>query len=363
MSVFNSDGKAVPIFGLICIILTLAALPVIAAAQERTIPITPNPNDDLYWDREARLSIPQPTFEQFIEEVVGRTDDLFLAFQPTETLEVLGGGTYRVEAGETVSFRLQLYSMDPAQTYRVFTLIDEAPYAFNTGSETPYFQDVVLDPETTSLAAIEITTPPLTPGIHDISVVVMSPNDNPDDHRPSFERGLRLTLVAGSPRFRDLAFQEFAADPVASAGNTPIQSRLGITRPGAAEYWLETEQLTAGTVPAFDILRGYRSHNINADARDLPPPDADRFAIVVYANGEPVQLDEDFTLYAEVARDTLAARIPVEIPTVFPPGIHELVAVAIPHPGIPVCTLFGPSDGYLFLMTPEYTRITLEMVE
>jgi hypothetical protein len=210
---------------------------------------------------------------------------------------------------------------------------------------------------------VDFETPELSEGIHDIVVAVTTHTDVPRAFNTSFERGLRISIVAGKPRLRDLSFQRLEATAVPP--DAEIHRRLGLTLPNQTRYWIEEEPVTlsSGELLSFDILRRYVSHRINSEAPDLPQPALDRFAIIAFIAGEPVPLDDDFTLYAEVTADTLAARIPVQVPQPLPAGEHELVVISIPHPGIPMCQLFGPPNGYFFASQPEYTWARFHITE
>ncbi len=196
---------------------------------------------------------------------------------------------------------------------------------------------------------IPLKIPPLTTGVHDvIAIAIAYPQEYPNEYGIVIVISWRMTFIVppASYPFRKIDFVSLPAEGSNSKGDPSLGLELVLRKDQLTVWnwpnrWLEVR---ADEPVEFNALAGYEYVD-NLDASPLEELKRSFFSPLLFMNYQQIEITPgQWVFYSSVDKDTAYARIPVKIGSL-PEGKHELLALKIESPGVPICILKGDPKG------------------
>jgi hypothetical protein len=228
---------------------------------------------------------------------------------------------------------------------RLFLLLDEQQLTGALPNPGGY-NDLHLDKGDD--VTLQVTIPPLTPGIHDlIAVAVPFSQIDPDAYGRVnlFYRRITLIVEPISSPFREISFVSLPAEGSIRKNDPAMPLELTLKTNGIdiwnwPDPWLP---LNVNTPVRFYALAGHEDVT-NVDAPSLAELEESFFSLLLFVDYQQVEVaPNQISLYGKVDKDTAYTRIPLEI-SPLAEGKHHLLVLRIDTPGVPVCILNGGVD-------------------
>lgn len=266
----------------------------------------------------------------------------------SETREI-GNGTFSTDADKPLNFSLQLWYPDGNDrpiSMRMFAMLDEKQLNDIFVHGEPQY-DIILDRG--SETSIPLKVPPLSAGVHDLIVVAVPyPEDYPIPEGIVNLIYWRITIIADSwtSPFRGVSFVSLPADGALSKKDPLLYLELILKKDELVVWnwpnpWLDVH---AGEPVDFYALAGHQYVN-NLDAPPLDELKESFFSLLFFVDFQQIEVMSDqLAIYGNVDKDTAYTRIPVRIGPLSE-GKHQLLALRIDSPGVPMCILKGDPRG------------------
>jgi hypothetical protein len=230
---------------------------------------------------------------------------------------------------------------------RFFVLLNERQLD-NALPDSVIFSDINLQPGDEK--SIQITIPPLSPGVHDVIAVAFPFDRNiPDVYGTVDLIYKRITLIAEpapTPPFRNIDFTTLPSEGSNKRNDPAMTLELTLKKDGIDVWnwphpWLDIQENTPLT---FYALGGHQDV-INADAPHLEPLKSSFSAFLLFVDYQQVEIAPGQTaVYAKMDSDTAYARLPITLPPL-PAGRHHILVLRIDTPGVPMCILRGDTHS------------------
>jgi len=231
---------------------------------------------------------------------------------------------------------------DRSVNLRLFVLLDEHQLS-NALPSSGIYNDIVL--ERGDDISLDVIIPPLESGIHDvIAIAVPYPEEYPNEYGIVTLVYWRITLIAEptvSP-FRKIDFSPMIAEGSINKNDPAMALELTLLKDGIDVWnwpnpWLD---ISGDTAINFFALIGHQ------DVTNLDTPNLDKLktsfsSLLLFMDYQQIEIAPNQTvIYSRTENDTAYARIPITLP---PPaaGKHQLLALRIDTPGVPMCILQG----------------------
>jgi hypothetical protein len=333
--------------------------------------ITPRPDQQLCWDpitegyinlswKEQKENIP---IDSGIGGGMGEGDLSGSAY--------IGWSTFEVEPEVPIKGHYHLLYPKTSQntlpiTLRYMLILDEVQLIGAINDSTGPYQDVTLQPGDEITLTLKI--PALSPGIHDFVILGLGGVQNePDPYGQINFASNRYTLFAGNttevfPRtFQTLPKQGSLAknDPLLS-----LELSLAGEYPFTVWHWPETYFQVSEAEPVNYYV--FTSYSIVEDSSspNAPIPEEVPFALVTFLDYQQVDFaPEQPVFYGSVLEDTAFTSINAHTEPISELGKHDWLVLQINYPGLPMCILQGPSDGYIFDHFLKAKRVGIEVIQ
>jgi len=179
----------------------------------------------------------------------------------------------------------------------------------------------------------------------------------------------RYTLLAGStPEIFPRTFQPLQKQGSLAKNDPHLFLELSLTGeyPFTAWNWPEINQpVPVGERLSYFIFTAYTDSifGINTPTHPATPEEVP-FALLTLLDGEQIDFAPDTPVfYGSVPKDTAYTAIPAHLTPFDETGQHELLVLRIKYPGLPMCLLHGPSDGYGFDHFLDAQRVGIEVIQ
>ncbi len=262
----------------------------------------------------------------------------------------LAFSTYKVRSHHVLTGRLHLWypntnENNRALHMRFLVLLDEQQLSNAINDSLAAFYDLVVHPG--DQLALKLTLPPLDIGVHDLNILAFhNIDDVPNDIGSVAYTHARYTLVAddwasgGKPRtFIRLEPEAY----LASNSGLPLLLSLDSKIP---KYWNGSEatlNVPLGHNLHFNIRVGYISQT-DADTLRSTPRTDQPVAVILLFDYQQVEVAGRPAFYGILSSNTYYSRIESSL-TAPLRGNHDILAIRINYPGIPICILQGyPGD-------------------
>lgn len=229
---------------------------------------------------------------------------------------------------------------------RLLVLLDEQQLT-NVFPESGGYKDLYLNPGDD--ITFQITIPPLTAGVHDVTAITIPiPHNDPDQYGRVDLISNRITLMAEpiSSPFRKIDFVSLSSEGSIRKDDPAMALELTL-KPNGIDVWNWPDPWLHQNINEsahFYALAGYEDVT-NVDAPSLAELEESFFSLLLFVDYQQVEVaPNQIAFYGKVDKDTAYARIPFEIPPL-PEGRHQVLVLRIDTPGVPVCILKGGGDS------------------
>ena len=280
-----------------------------------------------------------------------------------------GWGTFEVKPDVPLTGTFHwLYPQTPENTLpvptRFLVILDEQQLnGAIEGTTGPYY-DVTLEPGDEITLILKL--PPLALGVHDLIVLNLIQQE-PDPYGIVKVLSNRYTLLAGTEPEIFLRTFEHLPQQGSLAKDDPLLSlELSLTGeyPFRVWNWPEThlpislrQALDYYIFSAYTVVEGHTT-------LDPPIPEEVPFALLTFLDGEQINFAPDSPVfYGSVPKDTAYTAIPAHLGSFDEIGQHDLLVLRINYPGLRICLLQGPSDGYVFSYFLSARRVGIEVIQ
>jgi len=345
---------------------------ILATPDTTAIPITPQPNGQVCWEIPADVSMTDSWADVKAQNspLVGGGGIAFgFGADDVPMWTMMGWKTFAMPPDEPTNGNFHIWLPDDGSNtgpidLRFMVLLDELQLAGVLNGSLGKYYDVTLEP------GMELTLtfhlPPLAPGIHDLNIVgLINAPAEPDPYGIIKSIHHRTTLLVGpTPLAIAKPYVQFPADG-SVAKRDPLITALV---PGLktdlllAWNWPETRLPISATESVdFYLYAGYAPVT-NVNVPELLPPQKMPMAVLLFMDYQQIDIaPETLVLYGEVTDDTAYTRIGVTLPSPTTAGRHDILALRINYPGVPMCVLQGPFDGRIFPYSVDASRVAIEV--
>lgn len=307
--------------------------------------ITPQAENSLCWD--LSLIEKLPAWEEMKHSF---QSGLLMGISQEDILgaKEIGYQTYTIEPNQPTQVKLRLWypeqNESPARIV-FFALLDERQLEVFPSDQ--YYDDITIPIGNEITLTLHI--PPLAEGIHDLIIIGIPHADNyPIPEGVVRVLSHRITLIAGTPSipFRQINFSALFPDGLFSSGDPKISISLTLKN-DSIKAWNSPEQWFNTPLDdpfSFFILAGHEDVT-NLDAPHIEKLDESFLALLLFVDYKQIEIGQNqISIYGKVNKNTAYARIPVEI--ILPSsGKHQILALRVNFPGVPMCILRPPPNG------------------
>ncbi len=282
---------------------------------------------------------------------------------------LIGWSTFNVKSATALTGTFHWLSPEASQNsettpLRFLVILDEIQLVGAIeGSSNEYYYDIIM--EAGDEITLTLNIPPLTPGVHDLIVTSMIRHElNPYG---SVKLAVnRYSLLAGSvPEIIPRSFQPLPKQGSIAKNDPTLSLDLSLTSEYPFVVWNWPDNYLAvsvGEATPFYIFTEYSV--IESDPlSNLPAPEEIPFALLTFLDDRQIDFSSGIPVfYGSVLQDTAYTTINTSLRPIQELGRHELLVLRINYPGLPMCLLHGPSDGYLFNYFSDASRVGIEVV-
>ncbi len=351
--------------------VTYIAMPYLSNNPYEILKITPRPDNRLCWDPQAEGYLGGSWEDQKANVPVTSGMGGGMGEGDIADSILKGWSTFEVNPDVPLTGTFHwLYPQTPQNTLpvptRFIVILDEQQLSGAIeGTSGPYY-DVTLQPGDEITLTLKL--PPLAPGVHDL-VVLNLIQQEPDPNKTVKAAPNRYTLLAGStPEIIPRTFQPLQKQGSLAKDDPHILLELSLTGEYPFTVWNWPEPYLPVSVSeklSFFIFTAYTSSifDINTAAHPATPEEVP-FALLTLLDGEQIDFAPEIPVfYGSVSKDTAYTAIPASLGPFDEAGQHELLVLRINYPGLPMCLLHGPSDGYGFDHFLRAQRVGIEVIQ
>lgn len=312
-----------------------------------TLQITPQAENSLCWD--LSLIEKPPAWEE-IKQSFQSGLLIGISQEDISGAKEIGYQTYTIEPNQSTEVKLRLWypgqNTDPA-AIRFFALLNEKQLQ-NVFPSNQYYKDVIIPAGTETTVTLYL--PPLAAGIYDFIIIGIPYIENyPTPEGIVKVLNHRISLIAGAPPstpFRQISFSDLPPDGLISKGDPKISLSLTLADDSIETWnWPEQWLTTKPGVPLkFSMLTGHEDVT-NLDAPHINKLDSSFFSLLLFFDYQQIEIaPNQTTIYGKVNKNIAYARTSVEI-ILTSSGKHQILALRINSPGVPMCILRPPPGG------------------
>lgn len=308
--------------------------------------ITPQPESQLCWDLSFVGGV--PNWEEIKQSFQSGLLMGMSAADISDAKEV-GYQTYTIAPDQPIKMDFHLWYPEQ-NTYpaaiRFFALLNEKQLQ-NVFPSNQHYMDVIIPAGTETTLTLHL--PPLDAGIYDFIIIGIPYIENyPTPEGVVMVLNHRISLIAGEPSipFRQISFSDLPPYGLFSKGDPKIGLSLTLAEDSIKAWnWPEQWFTTKPGVPLkFSILAGHEDVT-NLDAPQIGKLDSSFFSLLLFFDYQQIEIaPSQMAIYGKVNKNTAYTSTSAEI--ILPSsGKHQILALRINSPGVPMCILRPPPGG------------------